>query len=58
MYILNQAKIRLVKIEKKSYNGKSASVAQLVEQRIRNAWVEGSNPFGSCLRLEATAIKG
>ena len=24
-----------------------ASVAQLVEQRIRNAWVEGSNPFGS-----------
>ena len=31
----------------KFYNDKSASVAQLVEQRIRNAWVEGSNPFGS-----------
>ena len=29
------------------YNNSYASVAQLVEQRIRNAWVEGSSPFGS-----------
>ena len=25
----------------------NASVAQLVEQRIRNAWVRGSSPLGS-----------
>gem|GEM_PF-4985702 len=30
-----------------------AGIAQLVEQRIRNAWVVGSNPIpGSNLRLE------
>ncbi len=28
-------------------NSFSASVAQLVEQRIRNAWVVGSSPIGS-----------
>ncbi len=27
-----------------------AEIAQLVEQRIRNAWVEGSSPFFGCLR--------
>ena len=50
-------KLLLVKQSVKLYNDKSASVAQLVEQRIRNAWVEGSNPFGSCLHLGAEAIK-
>lgn len=25
-----------------------AEIAQLVEQRIRNAWVEGSSPFFGC----------
>ena len=37
----------LVKCKKNYYNVEDASVAQLVEQRIRNAWVEGSSPFGS-----------
>ncbi len=31
----------------KQYNFVIASMAQLVEQRIRNAWVEGSSPFRS-----------
>lgn len=26
-------------------------MAQLVEQRIRNAWVRGSSPLGSCQYL-------
>ena len=34
-------------MKKEAYNTLYASVAQLVEQRIRNAWVEGSSPFGS-----------
>ena len=28
-----------------TFHCSSAGVAQLVEQRIRNAWVGGSNPF-------------
>ena len=39
----------LVKMKNKSYNVLYASVAQSVEQRIRNAWVRGSNPLGSFL---------
>ena len=30
-----------------SYISKAAGIAQSVEQRIRNAWVEGSSPFSS-----------
>ena len=29
--------------------GKSAAVAQLVEQRIRNAWVGGSSPLSGTI---------
>ena len=49
-------KLLLVKQSVKLYNDKSASVAQLVEQRIRNAWVEGSNPFGSLYDMTNTEI--
>ena len=33
-----------------------ASVAQLVEQRIRNAWVRGSSPLGSFMKREEQAV--
>ena len=34
-----------------------AEIAQLVEQRIRNAWVEGSSPFFG-LKIWKAACKG
>lgn len=49
----NFSKKMLAKLKKNVYNIKvsakrrQASVAQLVEQRIRNAWVAGSSPAGS-----------
>ncbi len=36
-----------------------AGIAQLVEQRIRNAWVVGSNPLpGSILPLDWSVLLG
>jgi hypothetical protein len=37
--------LRLAVSFKARYHTQDAAVAQLVEQRIRNAWVGGSNPF-------------
>jgi hypothetical protein len=36
-------------------SGADAAIAQLVEQRIRNAWVRGSNPL--CGTKKANGIK-
>ena len=47
----------LAKRESSVYNSVNASVAQLVEQRIRNAWVRGSSPLGSFCCAFAQQIK-
>ena len=40
------------------FSVRSANVAQLVEQRIRNAWVAGSSPAVGSMKLQVSRLCG